>query len=131
MVAVAGAALVASADVIYFASGDKLTGTMKSISGGSIVFASDAVGDVTIDASKVAKMDVDKDSEVLFLGNQFNPLTAQGIWQDALAKTSAVYRLVGQILRHQQAGERMHHRIPSSAFQPHLRHRGVTQDAVG
>ena len=66
MVAVSGMALVASADVIYFASGDKLTGTMKSISGGSIVFASDAVGDVTIDAKKVAKMEVDKESEVLY-----------------------------------------------------------------
>ena len=29
---------------------------------------------------------VDKDNEVLFLANQFNPETAEGIWQDALAK---------------------------------------------
>ena len=29
---------------------------------------------------------VDKDNEVLFLANQFNPLTAEGIWQDALGK---------------------------------------------
>ena len=29
---------------------------------------------------------VDKDSEVLYLANQFNPETAEGIWQDALAK---------------------------------------------
>lgn len=27
---------------------------------------------------------VDKDSELLFLANQFNPLTAEGVWQDAL-----------------------------------------------
>lgn len=27
-----------------------------------------------------------KDEELLFLANQFNPLTAEGIWQDALAK---------------------------------------------
>jgi len=66
MIAVTGMALVASADVIYFVSGDKLTGTMKSISGGSIVFASDAVGDVTIDAKKVAKMDISKESDILY-----------------------------------------------------------------
>ena len=29
---------------------------------------------------------VDKDNEVLFLANQFNPLTAQGVWQEALGK---------------------------------------------
>lgn len=28
----------------------------------------------------------DKDSELLFLANQFNPLTAEGVWQDALGK---------------------------------------------
>lgn len=28
----------------------------------------------------------DKDAEVLYLANQFNPETAEGIWQDALAK---------------------------------------------
>ena len=39
---------------------------------------------------------VDKDSEVLFLGNQFNPLTAQGIWQDALAKIYFLTRKVQQ-----------------------------------
>ncbi len=70
MVAVTGMSLIASADVIYFASGDKLTGTMKSISGGSIVFASDAVGDVTIDAKKVSKMEVAKESELLYNDEQ-------------------------------------------------------------
>lgn len=29
---------------------------------------------------------VDKDSEVLYLAQQFNPLTAEGIWQDALGE---------------------------------------------
>ena len=66
MVMVAGTALAASADVIHFASGDKLTGKMKSITGNSIVFASDAVGDVTVDAAKVAKMVVDAESEILY-----------------------------------------------------------------
>ena len=66
MMAVAGMALTASADVVYFTSGDKLTGTMKSIAAGSIEFASDAVGDVTIDAKKVAKMEVVAESDVLY-----------------------------------------------------------------
>lgn len=37
---------------------------------------------------------VDKDSEILFLANQFNPLTSQGIWQDALG---AIYFLKRKI----------------------------------
>lgn len=39
---------------------------------------------------------VDKDNEVLFLGNQFNPLTAEGIWQDALAKIYFLTRKIEQ-----------------------------------
>ena len=66
MVMVAGTALAASADVIHFASGDKLTGKMKSVVGNSIVFASDAVGELTVDAAKVAKMVVDAESEILY-----------------------------------------------------------------
>ena len=94
MVAVAGAALVASADVIYFASGDKLTGTMKSISGGSIVFASDAVGDVTIDASKVAKMEVDKDSEVLYKDDRRENVRLGLEMTDEIEKYDAYLRLI-------------------------------------
>ena len=40
---------------------------------------------------------VDKDNEVLFLANQFNPLTAQGIWQDALGKIYFLTRKVAQL----------------------------------
>jgi len=39
---------------------------------------------------------VDKDNEVLFLANQFNPLTAEGIWQDALGKIYFLTRKVAQ-----------------------------------
>lgn len=39
---------------------------------------------------------VQKDNEVLYLGNQFNPLTAEGIWQDALAKIYFLTRKVEQ-----------------------------------
>lgn len=39
---------------------------------------------------------VDKDNEVLFLANQFNPLTAQGVWQDALGKIYFLTRKVAQ-----------------------------------
>lgn len=39
---------------------------------------------------------VDKDNEVLFLGNQFNPLTASGIWQDALGKIYFLTRKTAQ-----------------------------------
>lgn len=39
---------------------------------------------------------VEKDGEVLFLGNQFNPLTAEGVWQDALAKIYFLTRKVQQ-----------------------------------
>ena len=66
MTMVAGAALAASADVVYFASGDRLTGTMKSITGTEITFASDVAGDLTLDATKVAKMEVTAESEVLY-----------------------------------------------------------------
>lgn len=43
---------------------------------------------------------VDKDSEVLFLANQFNPLTAEGVWQDALGK---IYFLTRKIAQHSEA----------------------------
>lgn len=39
---------------------------------------------------------VDKDGELLFLANQFNPLTAQGIWQDALGKIYFLTRKTAQ-----------------------------------
>lgn len=39
---------------------------------------------------------VDKDNEVLFLGNQFNPLTASGVWQDALGKIYFLTRKTAQ-----------------------------------
>lgn len=39
---------------------------------------------------------VDKDNEVLFLANQFNPETAEGIWQDALAKIYFLTRKIAQ-----------------------------------
>lgn len=39
---------------------------------------------------------VDKDNEVLFLASQFNPLTAQGIWQDALGRIYFLKRKVAQ-----------------------------------
>lgn len=39
---------------------------------------------------------VQKDNEVLYLGQQFNPLTAEGVWQDALAKIYFLTRKVEQ-----------------------------------
>lgn len=39
---------------------------------------------------------VDKDNEVLFLAQQFNPETASGIWQDALGKIYFLTRKSGQ-----------------------------------
>lgn len=40
---------------------------------------------------------VDKDEEVLFVANQFNPLTASGIWQDALGKIYFLTRKTAQL----------------------------------
>ena len=37
---------------------------------------------------------MDKDSQLLFLANQFNPKTASGMWQDALA---AIYFITRKI----------------------------------
>lgn len=39
---------------------------------------------------------VNKDNEVLFVANQFNPLTASGVWQDALGKIYFIKRKVAQ-----------------------------------
>lgn len=39
---------------------------------------------------------VNKDGEVLYLANQFNPLTAEGVWQDALGKIYFLTRQVQQ-----------------------------------
>lgn len=40
---------------------------------------------------------VEKDNELLYLGNMFNPLTAAGIWQDALAKIYFLTRKQAQV----------------------------------
>lgn len=37
-----------------------------------------------------------KDSEVLYLANQFNPLTAEGVWQDALGSIYFIQRKQGE-----------------------------------
>lgn len=39
----------------------------------------------------------EKDNELLYLGNMFNPLTASGIWQDALAKIYFLTRKQAQV----------------------------------
>lgn len=46
-------------------------------------------------ASETAAI-VDKDNEVLFLANMFNPLTSQGKWQDALGKIYFLTRKTAQ-----------------------------------
>lgn len=37
-----------------------------------------------------------KDSEVLYLANQFNPLTAEGVWQDALGSIYFIQRKIAE-----------------------------------
>ena len=39
---------------------------------------------------------VQKDSDVLYMAQQFNPLTAEGVWQDALAKIYFLSRKIAQ-----------------------------------
>lgn len=54
------------ADTVLFKSGASLTGTVKSIQGGVIEFASDDVGDVSIKEEKVASITTVKPSEILY-----------------------------------------------------------------
>src|SRR5258708_39364375 len=43
-------------DVIVFTNGDQLTGTLERADGGSFVFKSDVVGEVTVSADKIKEL---------------------------------------------------------------------------
>ncbi len=48
-----GTALTLSADEVFFKSGDKLTGTVKSVSGGKMVFDSKVAGKITLNLDDI------------------------------------------------------------------------------
>jgi len=60
------AAMIACGDTLVFKSGARLTGTVKSIEGGVIKFASDDVGDLDVKAEKVATMTTDKANTIVY-----------------------------------------------------------------
>jgi hypothetical protein len=65
-------------DVLVFANGDQLTGKLERGAGSSIVFNSDAVGEVTVPLSKVKELRSDNSFVVLKNGEKVRRVAKQG-----------------------------------------------------
>ena len=59
------AACVCRADQVTLDNGDRLTGTVKRIGGGSLVIGTDYAGDVTIDLKRITSLQTDADMTVV------------------------------------------------------------------
>jgi hypothetical protein len=64
-------------DVLLFANGDQLTGTLESGTGDSIVFDSDAVGEVTVSLSKIKELRSSSGFVVIRNGEKIAPRAAK------------------------------------------------------
>lgn len=62
------AAMLAQADTLVFTNGEKLTGHFVRSTGSNVTFKSDALGDLTIDWSKVKELDTDAKVAVIKKG---------------------------------------------------------------
>ena len=60
-----GSACVCRADQVTLDNGDRLTGTVKRIGGGSLVIGTEYAGDVTIDLKRITSFHTDSDMTVV------------------------------------------------------------------
>lgn len=76
---------VARADVVTLKNGDRITGTLVTIKGGTLQLKSDILGDLSIPMAKVATYTVDKPVAVIVKGKEpvqgTLELTPSGDWQ--------------------------------------------------
>ena len=82
LICLAGAAY---ADVVTLKNGDRITGTLVTIKGGTLQLKSDILGDLSIPMAKVATYSVDKPVAVIIKGQEpvqgTLELTPSGDWQ--------------------------------------------------
>jgi hypothetical protein len=78
-------ASVATADVVTLKNGDRVTGTLVTVKGGTLQLKSDILGDLSIPMAKVATYTVDKPVAVIVKGKEpvqgTLELTPSGDWQ--------------------------------------------------
>ena len=83
--AFASAAAVTRADVVTLKNGDRVTGTLVSVTGGTLELKSDVLGDLKIPLAKIATFTADKPVVVVVKGQSAIhgqlELTASGDWQ--------------------------------------------------
>jgi putative salt-induced outer membrane protein YdiY len=83
--AFASAAVATRADVVTLKNGDRVTGTLVSVTGGTLELKSDVLGDLKIPLAKVATFTADKPVVVVVKGQSAVhgqlELTASGDWQ--------------------------------------------------
>ena len=80
------AVFCASADVVLFKSGDRLTGTVKSVDAGKMTFASKAVGTVTIKLADVRTFSADDPVEFVLEDGSVTKQTVSTSDRDGTAK---------------------------------------------
>ena len=82
LICLAGAAY---ADVVTLKNGDRITGTLVTVKGGTLQLKSDILGDLSIPMAKVATYSVDKPVAVIIKGQEpvqgTLELTPSGDWQ--------------------------------------------------
>ncbi|MFA5203522.1 MAG: DUF481 domain-containing protein [Lentisphaeria bacterium] len=88
------ASLPVAADEVVFQNGDKLTGTVKEMAGGKLVFASAVAGDVTLDLAKVKSVSTEA------------PVTVELANGQRLQSKLAAGTAPGQVVLGETAGEK-------------------------
>jgi putative salt-induced outer membrane protein YdiY len=78
MLVLACAGIGAQADVVTLKNGDRVTGTLTTITGGNIQLKSDILGDLTIPLKQVTSFSVEKPVAVIVKGQQPHAAAAQG-----------------------------------------------------
>jgi hypothetical protein len=78
-------AAAARGDIVRFKNGDQLTGEWQRVNGGTLVFRSENVGEVSVPISKIKSMDSKRDSAILLKsGDAFRgmlSLLESGAWE--------------------------------------------------
>ncbi len=70
VLAIISFAIGAHADVVTLKNGDRITGTLVTIKGGTLQLKSDMLGDLSIPMAKVATCTVDKPVAVIVKGKE-------------------------------------------------------------
>ena len=129
LLALTCAGITAQADVVTLKNGDRVTGTLSKISGGSLQLKSEILGDLTIPLKQVASFAAEKPVAVIVKGQQPQAAVPQGQIE---LESSGDWQLTESGKPRTIAADSVNEIVPAEAYQKAEEHRAkLWQDWTG